>query len=351
MKCLTFSFLIILIVFIATTFAEKEPHRHKGYKHVFHDEYRKYLDAHPSKNHHEWSEERKFRREQRFNQTLEWIKNHKKNHHPYDVGVTRFADVLEEDLPKYHGLDESQNRHQRALPVINPLTSPPPASLDYTSWAPPITDQGKCGSCWAFSTIGMLSTVYRYTSNKVWNYSLSEQYLVDCDAFDNGCNGGWPKNTLLWLKNQSSLIPDSASYPYTSGTTANRTACKVTGLNKIPLKLTNIYQWNVNGNETLTKQILYSYGPVVTTMSVPLNCTAFYSYKSGVYVDNCNCVSNCTLVNHGVVLMGYGTENGLNYWLFRNSWGTTWGNNGYMKIARSSLNKCNMACFLMGIEQ
>ncbi|KAG5678781.1 hypothetical protein PVAND_008419 [Polypedilum vanderplanki] len=355
MKCLTIS---ILIIFSATIFGskssdEKEPHRRKDYKHVFNDEYRKYLDAHPNKNHHEWSEEIKFRREQKFNQTLKWIENHKKNRHPYEVGITRFADVLEEDLTKYLGLDESQNRQPRSLPIINPLDSSPPASLDYSSYAPPITDQAKCGACWAFATVGMLSTVYGYTTNRNWNSYLSEQFLIDCDPVDSGCKGGFPSNTLMWLKgNQLSYMLDSISYPYISGITEKPsvTGCKTSGLNYVPLSMSTIFQANVNGDVDYTKQILWSYGPVITGMSVPSNCTAFHAYKSGVYVDNCNCVSNCTLTNHAVVLMGYGTENGLDYWLFRNSWGTTWGINGYMKIERSSLNKCNMACILIGIE-
>jgi cathepsin L len=97
----------------------------------------------------------------------------------------------------------------------------------------------------------------------------------------------------------------------------------------------------LNGTEGELKAIVANVGPVVISMHV---VSTFQFYKSGVYYDS-TCNSVCSTTNHAMVAVGYGTDPvGGDYWLVKNSWGTGWGEQGYIKMARNKANNCNIAC-------
>jgi Papain family cysteine protease len=197
-----------------------------------------------------------------------------------------------------------------------------PAAIDYTCLMQPVLNQGGCGSCWAFATLGMLEG-WQKKKSSLWANQLAPQYLVDCDTLDNKCNGGWPRNTLNWIKTNSALkVPLLKNYAYTGRgiDVCNNATAKAT------LTFSNIYQWSLNNDEDQLKVYLANYGPLAIAMQVNSASGLFQNYRGGIFYDpgcpvTTPTVNQCSKVNHGMVLVGYGTALGVPYWLIKNSWG------------------------------
>ena len=188
-----------------------------------------------------------------------------------------------------------------------------------------VKDQGQCGSCWAFSATGSVESALAIANNTTpGNYS--EQQLVSCSsAYGNqGCNGGWYYWAWDYMKVNGQ--ENTSAYPYTSGTLGQTGTCKADGSGKI--KVSSYVQVGQT-NADITAAI--NLKPV----SVALDAAqaVFQNYKSGVVTSGCG-----TQLDHAVIVVGYGLDatTGLNYFLVRNSWGASWGDKGYIKIAQSS---------------
>lgn len=206
-----------------------------------------------------------------------------------------------------------------------------PSSVNWVSAGAVTTvkDQGQCGSCWSFSTTGALEGAYFITYGKL--QAFSEQQLVDCDTFRNGgkdfgCNGGLMDNAFTWIADNDGLCSES-SYPYVSGETKKSDTCKKTCTNVPNSKITE-YVDIVKSSDSEMMQAL-SKQPI--SIAIEADQREFQLYKSGVFTDTCG-----TTLDHGVLLVGYGSENSQDYYLVKNSWSTTWGDNGYIKLGRGS---------------
>lgn len=180
-----------------------------------------------------------------------------------------------------------------------------------------VKNQGHCGSCWAFSSTGALESAYAIASGNM--PSLSEQQLVDCHV-GNGCSGGWPYNSFRYAETHA--ICSESEYPYT-GQDGSCHASSCTGLK----------QGLVTGYKTVqrTENDLLSAvvnGPVSITVEV---AGGFARYSSGVLSGGCS-----GQINHAVLAVGYGSEDGTKYWKVKNSWGPSWGMNGYVLLQRGS---------------
>lgn len=213
-----------------------------------------------------------------------------------------------------------------------------PSYLNYTQqgWVSRVMNQGYCGGCWAFSALGAWEgQIAKKTGQLV---KLSEQNLIDCnvDSQDGnwGCRGGDMKTVYEFIMAKGRGINAASYYRYKGRGKYN---CAYN-----PQKSFGTIQDYVEvetGNETLLMQALAHVGPLA--IAVDASSESFQSYQDGVYDDKIACTDQ---VNHAVVLVGYGTDlNGNDYWLIKNSWGTSFGENGYMKIARNRENLCGVA--------
>jgi C1A family cysteine protease len=201
-----------------------------------------------------------------------------------------------------------------------------PASVDWTATAvTAVKDQGQCGSCWSFSTTGGLEGAYAIKYGNV--VSFSEQQLVDCDygiTKNLGCNGGLMDKAYSWIESNKGLCTEAA-YPYVSGTTLKNGACQTTCSNVAGSTVTKYT--DVAANDAALMSAL-AQQPV--SVAIEADQAAFQLYKSGVLTAACG-----TNLDHGVLAVGYGTyTDGTAYYKVKNSWGASWGMNGYILLAR-----------------
>jgi cathepsin L len=192
-----------------------------------------------------------------------------------------------------------------------------------------VKDQGQCGSCWSFGTTGTLEGQwFAKTGNLV---SLSEQNLVDCDTdWDMGCNGGLPTYAYQYIIKNG--IDTEKSYPYT----ARDGNCKFNPAN-VGANMTDFVEIEKDSEDAL-KTAVATVGPIA--VGIDASHFSFQLYSGGVY-DEPRCSS--TRLDHAVLVIGYGTEGGKDYWLVKNSWGTSWGEDGYIKMSRNLSNQCGIA--------
>ena len=184
-----------------------------------------------------------------------------------------------------------------------------------------VKNQGVCGSCWTFSSTGALEGAYFLKSGNLVN--LSQQYILSCDTGGSGCSGGQMDQAFAWVQSQGGICAAS-DYPYTDANTHTASQCRqectpISGT--APTSKTDVEQTEASLMAAVAKQ------PV--SIAIEADQSSFQFYSGGVMTQPCG-----TQLDHGVLLVGYGSEEGQDYWLVKNSWGTTYGEAGYIKIQR-----------------
>lgn len=194
--------------------------------------------------------------------------------------------------------------------------------IDHRQYDNAIKNQGGCGSCWAFAVIGAIENIYhRLTGNLT---TFSEQYLVNCDEQDSGCNGGWPTETLSWIKYHGVIEDEVLPYEGYQGWCNRKLA-------KYEYKIINGYDYPDPRVEGKSWDDLLAKGPMVVAMDASFR--GFGQYRPDTFEPIRP--QTCDLVNHAVIAVGKVTENGEEFLIVRNSWGTSWGYKGYFKIPRN----------------
>ncbi|XP_028277149.1 cathepsin S-like [Parambassis ranga] len=192
--------------------------------------------------------------------------------------------------------------------------------------------QGSCGSCWALSAAGSLEGQLKKSTGVLM--SLSHQNLVDCSTKygNHGCSGGFMTNAFKYVIRNKGIDSDAA-YPYV-GKTGH---CKYDALYRAAT--CSAYSFLPKGDELALKMAVATIGPI--SVAVDASRPKFIFYRHGVYQDH-TCTHN---VNHGVLVVGYGTEGENDYWLVKNSWSVNYGEEGYIKMARNRHNQCGIALY------
>ncbi|EYU37647.1 hypothetical protein ABFS82_02G037200 [Erythranthe guttata] len=281
----------------------------------------------------------KEKRFQIFKDNLMFVEEHNSADRPYKVGMNRFADLTNEEYRSMF----VRGRLDRNARLMNRRASDRYALKageklpEFVDWrekgaVAPVKDQGQCGSCWAFSTIAAIEGVNKIKTGDM--IVLSEQELVDCDSsYNQGCNGGLMDYAFQFvIKNGG--IDTEEDYPYK----ARDGTCDRQRKNARVVSIDSYEDVPENDEQALMKAVASQ--PV--SVAIEAGGRAFQLYQSGVFTGLCG-----TDLDHGVAAVGYGTENGKDYWIVRNSWGSSWGENGYIRLERNLANtttgKCGIA--------
>merc|ERR1719423_54084 len=253
--------------------------------------------------------------------------------HSFKVGLNKFADLTLEEykfmyLSQLGNEDNSFCKPENDSQALWKISK----SLDWRSsgFVTPVKDQKQCGSCWAFSATGSLEGQhFKKTGNLV---SLSEQNLVDCSRpeGDMGCEGGIMDYAFKYISLKG--IDSEKSYPYL----AKDESCNFNP-NHVVATLKGCVDIE-QGDENALRQAVSTVGPI--SVAIDASHRSFQLYSEGVYYES-ECSS--TRLDHGVLAVGYGTEDGTAYWLVKNSWGKSWGMKGYLKMSRNRNNNCGIA--------
>mmetsp|Transcript_34368 Transcript_34368/g.60236 ORF Transcript_34368/g.60236 Transcript_34368/m.60236 type:complete len:292 (-) Transcript_34368:439-1314(-) len=232
----------------------------------------------------------------------------------------------DEDLKKLTGTIVRQSKYPRkhwgAIQEFLTLPESFDSRVQWPSCVHPIRDQGQCGSCWAFGGTEALSD--RYCIQKNTQVVLSPQFLVSCDSENYGCNGGYLD--LAWEYMENPGVPADSCDAYVSGNSGSDGPCPATcadGSSPKYFKATNVNSYD---SPTSIKTAIIQGGPIETAFTVYED---FFSYTSGIYVHKSGGVAG----GHAVKIVGWGNQNGTDYWIVANSWGTGWGIQGFFNIA------------------
>jgi len=275
-----------------------------------------------------------------FKANVDIIEGHNAKKMSYWLGVNGFADLTWEEFSSTH-LGYKAGSSSGLIKVPFPNITDVADSIDWVAKGAvtPVKNQGRCGSCWAFSSTGALEGAMFISSGKL--ISLSEEELVQCDVRRNkGCQGGWMDNAFQWV--QQNGICSEPEYPYTepvdpygilSGHRHGVTGSCVKGCSPV-VALTGTIDVPSRDERALLAAV--SQGPV----SVTIEADAVFSFYWRGILDNPKCGG--TNLNHAVLAVGYGTEDGKDYWKVKNSWGTDYGDHGYIRMVRNK-NMCGIS--------
>jgi len=237
--------------------------------------------------------------------------------------LTKFSDLSTEEFRStYLGSRIPEDAHEHDVGVLPGGPIEAPTTWDWRSQnkVTPVKNQEQCGSCWAFSTVENIESIYCVKNNMdCTNLApLSVQEIVDCDTTDQGCEGGWPYNAYAFVISEGGLEDDS-DYPYT----AQDGTCNFQS-NMVKVTISSWQYATTNSDETTLQTNLVNWGP----LSVCVDASSWQDYTGGIIMG-----ADCTnSIDHCVQLVVYDMTQSTPFWIVRNSWGTDWGETGYIRL-------------------
>jgi len=236
-------------------------------------------------------------------------------------GLTKFSDLSPEEFSQLLGY-KHQNIESPSYQVPNPLIKDLPNTYDWRTYnkVTPVKDQGQCGSCWAYSTVENIESVWCIAKkiDCTTFTPLSVQQLVDCDDEDQGCNGGGPPMAYTYIESAGGLETD-ADYPYQAkdGTCSFQKSL-------VKVSITGWQYATLKNDETQMQNAMINWGP----LSICVDAISWQDYTGGILM-----ASDCdTFLDHCVQIVGYNMTTPIPYWEVRNSWGTDWGESGFIRL-------------------
>merc|ERR1712115_103468 len=256
-----------------------------------------------------------------FKDKMDEISEHNSQNHSWTMGINQFSDLTAQEFERiYLGYIHRPNRVKNYADLSGLET---PNDVDWTTKGAvtPIKDQAQCGSCWAFSTVGSTEAAHFFKTGSL--VSLSEQQLVDCSGSygNQGCNGGLMDNAFKYYLGKGKGAAAESAYPYTGrdgSCKAFTPAVSISSYKDVPAK-------NEDDLKTAVTQ---------QPVSVAVDARKWQNYRSGIF-------SGCgmfTQLDHGVLAVGYSDS----YWKVKNSWGTSWGESGYIRLTYGK-NECGIS--------
>jgi len=273
-------------------------------------------------------------RQQVFEANLQKINDHNANGETWTLAVNAFGDRTHDEFVAIVSSNNKTMIEEGVVDLENQLPEASlPSSKDWTSHFNPVRDQQN-SDCWAHSAVGVLESNWEIaTGHKI---QLTEQQLCDCSGSGGTCGGGGEEDDALkWYENHKACT--RASYPYTG---SGHGKCKESSCKAgVPKGAVTGQKWVAHNKGALKSALA---GRPVTASVYADGLSQFYSSgvitsrsHGGVVDDGCH-----GSVNHAVIAMGYGTDNGEAYFKIRNSWGSSWGEHGYVRLGQSGNNAC-----------
>merc|ERR1711934_43214 len=270
-----------------------------------------------------------------FKANVETIFRHNAEHaktQGWTMGINEFSDLSATEFSTMLGF-RAEDKPQGELVYLNETGIPD--SVDWTTKGAvnAIKNQGQCGSCWAFGTVASVEAA-NFNKNKKL-VSLSEQQLVSCDTHggDQGCKGGLPDNAFKYV--ESTGLTTESNYPYTSGGLMSSASRNLLGGGKNKCDTTKIKGdlVKVTGYKDVKGESQLAAAVAQQVVAVGIDGMSIQHYSSGIFKSSCT-----GQIDHAVAVVGYAKD----YWKVRNSWGTTWGESGYIRMTRGS-DECHIA--------
>jgi len=269
-----------------------------------------------------------------YRENLKFIEDHNRKNVGFTLAMNQFGDLTSAEFGHlYNSLKiNASNMIQSEDAFFDPYF----VGDDTVDWrtkgaVTAVKNQGQCGSCWAFSATGSMEGAWFITKKTL--VSLSEQNLVDCSSSqgNEGCDGGLMDYAFDYVISNKGLDTE-ASYKYT----ARDGSCKFNA-NQIGATLTS-YKDVTTGSEPSLQSAIQTVGPI--SVAIDASQSSFQFYSSGVYYEK---YCSSSQLDHGVLAVGYGTQTAKDYYIVKNSWGTSWGMQGYILMSRNKQNNCGIA--------
>jgi len=265
-----------------------------------------------------------------FKTTFDFVSTHNSKGLSWTAGLNEFSHLTPAEFQRIYLFDISQFPFDRTNEYTGEGGRTSRAASVTVDWrnttgvVGPVKNQGQCGSCWTFGATGAIESAWAIKTKK--SVVLSEQQLLDCTPRQLGCNGGNPQAAINYITSAGGQ-QSNASYPYAG----KNGTCKA---NSAYFAATVSSSTAVSRGSESALQSAVNNQPVV----VAIDANGIQSYRSGVF-DDTACT---TTLNHAVIAVGYGNDGSKDYWIIRNSWGKSWGEQGYFRLAKG-VNRCGVA--------
>ncbi|XP_022913978.2 digestive cysteine proteinase 1 [Onthophagus taurus] len=306
-------------------------HPAHSYDNYLDNEFQRFTNKH-AKSYSDHKEH--IRRKEIFRQNIRFIHSTNRKSRSFTLTVNHLADKTETELKALRGKQYS-NVYNGGSPfpkIENRLALPTQFDWRIFGAVTPVKDQSVCGSCWSFGTIGAVEgALFLKTKNLV---RLSQQALIDCSwgYGNNGCDGGEDFRAYQWMLKHGGVPTEEDYGPYLG----QDGYCHIDSVTPVA-KITGYV--NVTSNDPIAlKTAIVKYGPISVAIDASHKMFSFYS--NGVYYDE-SCGNKLEDLDHAVLAVGYGTINGEDYWLIKNSWSNYWGNDGYILMSAKN-NNCGV---------